>query len=116
MGNTQVRAELWQITAYESFGDFIHGMGHIVTELYIPSEKVAFNYDNKRVNCITNIDGLVRYKGGKLLKEITISSKDYELLLERFRIQKILDSKQDLLKQAIQKIIGIIPDSSDEES
>lgn len=45
-----IAAKKYNISIYESMGDYIHDNPTIITDFYIPSVNITFNYHNKVLN------------------------------------------------------------------
>jgi len=77
MKKSTVTAEVWVVWVSEGIMGFIHGQISPISEIYIPSERIAFNVDNGHINCFKPDRG--RYTGKKLHDEQPKSKKVYEI-------------------------------------
>jgi hypothetical protein len=66
-----IAAKRYNVEIYDSVSDFQHGNSHIITEFYIPSMNVSFNYN----------DVLNTFEGNRM-KDATNDVVDIELSQE----------------------------------
>ncbi len=50
-----MKCQKYEITVYNSAFDFAHAHGHTVTEIYIPTYNLAFNYNNNKLNIFNTL-------------------------------------------------------------
>lgn len=95
----QVDAEVWELYVSEGFYGAIRGDYSKITEIYIPSWKVAINYVYRDLNIVSYDDIATRYSNEnkmhtqppcKLLKKITLSNELTNLF------KKIVESNNTL--------------------
>lgn len=99
-----IKAEIWKLRVCGSVIEMVHNNYRTITEIYIPSEKIALNIIDEGVNCF-KFDGANRYtkeNHATLSKSIVIPSSLVKIFKQYVELrEEILRESKNILFQEI---------------
>lgn len=94
-----MKAEIYRVIVCDNAIDRAHGLNREITELYVPSKKIAFNENADTFHCfVTERD---RYKTGIKVGEINVPKAISQALIAYINVSKRLRKTKKWYKRCV---------------